>query len=204
MLSSTPTADPAVPPGEVPATPVRLDSRHCDRVLVVDRPIGLLGRARGATYRLRDSTISRVHAQLEYLNGHLVVSDLESSSGTAVEGVRVDVPTEVRPGQELRFGRMCFVVNGADVDVDLTDAAAPARLPRPVETVHNPLTPRQTQVLRGMADGLTNAQIAERLGLAPRTVKAYAAEIFDRLGRRSRAGAVAIGHRLGLLDDLAG
>jgi DNA-binding CsgD family transcriptional regulator len=53
------------------------------------------------------------------------------------------------------------------------------------------LTERQTQLLRLVADGLTNAQIAVSLNLSPHTVRTHLANIFERLGVTSRAGAVA-------------
>lgn len=165
--------------------------------VVVDRPVGLLGRGRGVAYRVVDRSVSRVHAELEYDGAGLVVSDLGSASGTAVDGGRIHAPTRLLPGVTLQVGRVELLVTAQG---EVPDEPPPPARPTP-PPVDSPLTPRQTEVLHGMAAGLTNAEIAARLGLAPRTVKAYAAEIFDRLGRRSRAGAVAVAFRLGLLRD---
>ncbi|MEO8540309.1 MAG: helix-turn-helix transcriptional regulator [bacterium] len=54
------------------------------------------------------------------------------------------------------------------------------------------LTPRQEEVLRMMAEGATNAQIAERLGLSLEGAKWHIREIFGRLGVDSREEAVAV------------
>jgi DNA-binding NarL/FixJ family response regulator len=54
------------------------------------------------------------------------------------------------------------------------------------------LTPRQRQVLGCMALGLTNAQIAGRLGLSESTVKSHLSSAFTRLGVASRAEAAAL------------
>jgi DNA-binding NarL/FixJ family response regulator len=50
-----------------------------------------------------------------------------------------------------------------------------------------------------MAQGKTNNEIGAELGVTERTVKAYAQELFDKLGARNRAGAVAEAARLHLL-----
>jgi DNA-binding NarL/FixJ family response regulator len=55
-----------------------------------------------------------------------------------------------------------------------------------------PLTVRQRQVLSSMAIGLTNAQIAERLGLSESTVKSHLSSAFTKLGVASRAEAAAL------------
>jgi DNA-binding NarL/FixJ family response regulator len=54
-------------------------------------------------------------------------------------------------------------------------------------------------VLELMAEGMTNAEIGDQLGVTERTVKAYAQELYDKLGVRNRAGAVAEAAKLGLL-----
>jgi DNA-binding NarL/FixJ family response regulator len=55
-----------------------------------------------------------------------------------------------------------------------------------------PLTARQRQVLGCMAIGLTNAQIADRLGLSESTVKSHLSSAFTKLGVSSRAEAAAL------------
>ncbi len=51
------------------------------------------------------------------------------------------------------------------------------------------LTAREIEVLRLVADGLSNAEIAERLVLSERTVHAHLRSIFDKLGVNSRTAA---------------
>jgi DNA-binding NarL/FixJ family response regulator len=53
-----------------------------------------------------------------------------------------------------------------------------------------PLTPRQTGLLRLVADGHTNAQIARRLGLSEGTVRTHLENIYGRLQVSSRTAAV--------------
>ena len=49
-----------------------------------------------------------------------------------------------------------------------------------------PLTDRQRQVAEGIAEGLTNAEIGDALGISPRTVKAHSDAIRWKLGVRRR------------------
>jgi DNA-binding CsgD family transcriptional regulator len=61
------------------------------------------------------------------------------------------------------------------------------------------LTERELQVLRGMADGKSNAEIGRDLFVSEDTVKTHARRLFRKLGARDRAHAVASGFRAGLV-----
>ncbi len=54
------------------------------------------------------------------------------------------------------------------------------------------LTERETEVLRLVARGKRNREIADELGVTERTVKYHTANIFAKLGVRSRAEAIAL------------
>ena len=56
-------------------------------------------------------------------------------------------------------------------------------------------------MLEFLKEGLTNPEIAEKLGVTERTVKAHCQEVFDRLGARNRTAAVAAAMRMGLFED---
>lgn len=62
------------------------------------------------------------------------------------------------------------------------------------------LSPRERQVLQLVADGYENKQIVTELGLSEGTVKTYLRGIFQKLDVASRAEAVAVGLRLGVID----
>lgn len=61
------------------------------------------------------------------------------------------------------------------------------------------LTPRQTEVLRLMCDGLRNGEIAEQLGMTEKTVKAHVTAVLSGLGVLNRTQATLVARRAGLL-----
>jgi DNA-binding NarL/FixJ family response regulator len=63
------------------------------------------------------------------------------------------------------------------------------------------LTRRELEVLRHLADGLGQVEIAERLVISPKTVGTHVEHILQKLGVRSRAQAVAVAYREHLVDD---
>ncbi|GAA1785541.1 response regulator transcription factor [Agromyces lapidis] len=56
----------------------------------------------------------------------------------------------------------------------------------------SPLTGREREVLAGMAQGWSNAELADRLGIAVPTAKTHVSNVLAKLGARSRTHAVAI------------
>jgi DNA-binding NarL/FixJ family response regulator len=62
------------------------------------------------------------------------------------------------------------------------------------------LTPREVDVLRLIAQGNANKEIAGRLALAEETVKGHIKNIFAKLGVNDRTHAVTIGLKRGIID----
>jgi DNA-binding NarL/FixJ family response regulator len=69
----------------------------------------------------------------------------------------------------------------------------------PAAVASTALTPRETEVLRMIADGLANKEIAYRMGISEHTVKFHVSALLGKLGVVSRAEAVGAGIRQGLI-----
>jgi NarL family two-component system response regulator YdfI len=80
----------------------------------------------------------------------------------------------------------------------LAEASSVART-LPGSPPQQALTPREIEVLRMMAEGLGNKEIAWRLGLSEHTVKFHVSTIFAKLNATSRTEAVILGLRQGLI-----
>ncbi|MBJ7331534.1 MAG: alpha/beta fold hydrolase [Solirubrobacteraceae bacterium] len=90
-----------------------------------------------------------------------------------------------------------FLTPGAPADpelVPLPDPVAPIPLPG-----GDPLSEREREVLRLVAEGMNDGEIAERLVVSPHTVHRHVANIRTKLGQSSRAAAAAHAARHGLI-----
>jgi len=136
-------------------------------------------------------------------------SDLQSMRSFRGSGMYADVARKVGVDQMLATAlkpgslHVCVSLNRAGLDfrptaVDLLTRLRPL-LTRRVERlgmracgmVPSPLTARQEQVLRLVADGLTDAAIGHRLGCSPRTVDKHLEHIYRNLGVSCRTAAIA-------------
>jgi LuxR family maltose regulon positive regulatory protein len=80
-----------------------------------------------------------------------------------------------------------------------TDRSEASAARTPVPPLIEPLSQRELEVLRLMAQGLSNSEISERLFLALSTVKGHNQRIFDKLHVQRRTEAVARARELGLI-----
>jgi LuxR family maltose regulon positive regulatory protein len=69
----------------------------------------------------------------------------------------------------------------------------------PASELIEPLTARELDVLRLVANGLSNQAIAERLVLSIGTVKWYTRQVYGKLGVQTRTQAIVRAHELRLL-----
>jgi DNA-binding NarL/FixJ family response regulator len=120
-----------------------------------------------------------------------VVAEALSAGASAV--ISADISPAILAGA-LGATAAGMVVLGRDLVSSLLPAGVDGdELFRPIER----LTPRESEVLQLLARGMTNAEIASRLGISEHTAKFHVGAVLGKLGARSRAEAVAVASRLG-------
>ncbi len=112
-------------------------------------------------------------------------------------------------GPLIRNGYFCFVGEAKHVDGRSSDhllhVLAQVAYLRMCELVFGPgqsnaqLSRRECEVMRKVAEGNSNTEIADSIGVSARTVETYLARIFDKLGVRDRVRASLRAYALGLL-----
>jgi DNA-binding CsgD family transcriptional regulator len=113
--------------------------------------------------------------------------------------------TETRPHRPALDAAGARTTLMAEVDAGRLDAdacaavIAGAGLPRPRRAWPCDLTDREVEVLRLAARGMSNRAIAGELRVSDRTVGHHLAHIFDKTGRRTRAGAAVFAMEHGLV-----
>ncbi|CAL9434060.1 response regulator [Streptomyces sp. enrichment culture] len=108
------------------------------------------------------------------------------------------------PPDRLLLGIRTVASGAALLDPDVTRQLVGryASRIRPVEGGDReiPLTPRELEVLRLIADGLSNSEIAAALVISQETVKTFVSRILSKLQLRDRVQAVVYAYRRGLVD----
>ncbi len=148
---------------------------------------------------------------------HIVLMDLSMPEMDGVEATRrilaaqpgVSVVVLTSFGDQRRVldaldaGAIGYLLKGSDPEDIIEALRATAAGGSPLDPLaakvllrarHHPherpeLTARESQVLRLVSDGLTNKQIALRLGISERTVKAHLGSVFQRIGVTDRTQA---------------
>lgn len=131
----------------------------------------------------------------------VLLSD-RAEPGWTPEAVRLGVRAVLR--SDASSGEVLAAVQAASngmavVDPEELEALLAAGTPAPVSAEASVLTPREREVLRMMAEGAANKIIAWKLGISEHTVKFHVASILGKLHAATRAEAVAIGMRRGLI-----
>ena len=125
----------------------------------------------------------------------------------ASEELRAAIASALRANEAFEIVDVAASVDDLAASADVVLVARPGeRARRLVRAVTDdatiggpPLTNREREILALLADGLANKQIAARLGISTNTVKTHLELLFEKLGASTRAEAVAMGVKRGLL-----
>jgi two-component system, NarL family, response regulator YdfI len=132
----------------------------------------------------------------------VVLVDEPTSDWTAhalKSGVKAILPRdsgtdEILPAIQAAYAGLVLL------DPEVTQNLAARVQPRNgVTAAPEDLTPREIEVLRMLAEGFGNREMASRLGISDHTVKFHVSSILDKLGAASRTEAVTLGIRMGLI-----
>lgn len=160
--------------------------------------------ARDATPPSIASRIALAPDAVQRTPAFVLLADAPTVSWTADAlraGARSVLPRDATPDEiiaALEAAAVGLVTLPAELAIDFVSAARGAAS-RPASVPTQPLTRREIEVLGMLAEGLANKNIAARLGISEHTVKTHVASILTKLDAFSRAEAVAIGARQGLI-----
>ncbi|MBL8210791.1 MAG: response regulator transcription factor [Bryobacterales bacterium] len=119
-------------------------------------------------------------------------------AGAIRDGARAVLSLDVTP-EELRAAVHAAAAGLVTVPAAQAMALVGAAVETPRQGLAETLTPRETEILRLLATGIANKEIAARLAISEHTVKAHIASVLGKLHAGSRTEAVSIGLRQGLI-----
>lgn len=124
---------------------------------------------------------------------HVILADLQADSGDFAQAKK---SLELGRGfvEQLESRQIHTLMNG--VDEKLAKSASPP------QSLIEPLSPRELEVLRLIAQGFSNREICGELFLALDTVKGHNRRIFEKLGARNRTQAVNKATSLKIISPL--
>ncbi len=127
-----------------------------------------------------------------------LVSDNEQAAAAVAAGCRGTIPRDMdQPGI---LAVLQVVAAGLIVITDDLLPDALTSIPNDAPELVDDLTTREMEVLRFVAEGLTNRAIAQQMTISEHTVKFHLNAIMSKLGAQSRTEAVVRATRLGLIS----
>ncbi|WP_433214030.1 response regulator [Dactylosporangium sp. CS-047395] len=131
----------------------------------------------------------------------VVVLTTYSDDRSMLEALRAGAKgylTKEAGGEEIRAALQRVLDDGAALDPAVQHHVLNALTQPPPVKADELLTPREVEVLRLIAAGLSNGEIAARLFISEGTVKSHVNHLLAKIGGRDRAQAVAYAYRNGL------
>jgi DNA-binding NarL/FixJ family response regulator len=175
---------------------LRLVAEHAPDVLLVDLRMPCCDGVTATRRVLAEHPGTEVVVLTTYADDESVLSALRAGA----RGFLTKDADAESIARALRAAAAGQSTMDADVQRRLVAAASTARDRRPAPELAEGLTPREIEVLRLIAAGLSNTEIARRLVVTEATVKTHVNHVFAKAGLRDRAQAVAYAYRVGLVD----
>lgn len=173
-------------------------------------------------------TVAEAMRLIGLLSPDVVIFDVRLPDGSGIDATRKVRETNPDIGlvvltmyagdeqlfEALEAGASAFVPKNAPADDVVAAARHAASLPgsfsakdladamrRRMSPQGPQLSPRESEVLQRLADGLSVAQISRQLYISESTTKTHISKLYDKLGAANRAQALMTALRLGLLKD---
>jgi DNA-binding NarL/FixJ family response regulator len=184
-------------------------------VLQMQGDLRLVGEARtGAEavslFRELRPDVTLMDLQMPEVNGVQAIEMIRSEAPSAKIIVLTTYDGDVQALRALKAGAVGYLLKST-LRRELIDAIREVHAGRKriaphiaekiaVHVTDEHLSERETNILRLVADGCQNKQIAWKLGISEQTVKAHLKSIFDKLGVGDRTHAVTVALRRGVID----
>ena len=161
-------------------------------------------------FRLHRPDVTLMDLQMPSLNGIEAITRIRTEFPTARIIILTTYTGDIQVLRALKAGARGYILKGR-VHRDLPEAiravhAGQKRIPPEVaaeladHAVEDDLTAREIEVLRLIASGNANKEIAGQLSIGEDTVKSHVTNILAKLGANDRTHAVTIGIKRGIID----
>jgi two-component system, NarL family, response regulator len=168
------------------------------------------GREAIEQFRLHRPDVTLMDLQMPDFNGVEAIDRIQQEHGNARIIVLTTYTGDVQVLRALKAGARAYILKG-HVHRELLETiravhAGEKRMPPEIaaaladHATDDALTLREIDVLRLIAAGNANKNIADHLGIGEATVKTHVTNILSKLGANDRAHAVTIGLKRGIID----
>jgi len=162
-----------------------------------------------AQFRAHQPDVTLMDIQLPGLNGIETISEIRKEFPSARIIVLTTYSGDAQVVRAIKAGARGYLLK-RQVHRELLETiravhAGQRRVPQEiamelVDRSREDLTPREIDVLRLIAAGNSNKEIADRLSVGEASVKSYVAHILSKLDAKDRAHAVTIGLKRGIIE----